>query len=681
MRPEILAPAGNQEALDAALAAGCDAVYFGMNAFGARAFAQNFTLDQAKENIKKCHTLGVKVHVTMNTIIYEDEMEDAYQMAKSLYEIGVDALIVQDLGLIHLLHHRLPKLVIHASTQMSVMDAPTIERLKKMGVQRVVLARECTKEQVLECKKAGLEIEIFAHGAICISQSGRCYLSSACYNRSGNRGMCAQPCRMEYQLYQDGKRIQTPYTFLLSPKDLSMIDIVDQLEVDSLKIEGRMKSPAYVYEAVTQVRKMLDEHTRTKEDKERIRYTFNREYTLGHYSHQKGQDLMNMSTSNHQGVEIGVVTNVSKSYIEIQLKKPLYQNDGIRIGKDVGFRVNYLYDSSLRLQNHIDANQVALLKSMEGVQKGDIVRKTISYSLEQDIQSKIAQTQRKVVVPISIACQGIGQPLTCIVLDQNKEIKISSSYVAQEAMNRPTDEEVIRKQLGKTGNTWVMFDFQEINVADHVYFTIKDLNAFRREIIDVITQERVRLNIEDEQPYDFIPEVSAPDKAMYTESLPSDCANADWNIVNSYAIAACLEMGYKSVTMSDECDVDASIHVAHTFYERYGVYAPIIKKVYHKQRYMIMQHCPVNTLLKDGQRKGCALCHQHRFELENGDVRMTCIGDANCNMRLYAQNPSNVIDEVPRLLECGIKSFYVEFIDEKKSEKNHICDSLKAYLY
>ena len=229
MRPEILAPVGNREALEAAIAAGCDAVYFGLPVFGARAYAKNFSLEETEEIIKKCHLLNIKVYITMNTVIFEDEMEEAYALAKRLHEMDVDALIIQDLGLLHLLHHRLPDLVLHASTQLSVSKPNMIEKLKQLGVQRVVLARECTMDEIRACVETGMEIEVFIHGAICICYSGQCYFSSVRYDRSGNRGMCAQPCRMPYTLYQDNALVGREL-YYLSPKDLSLIDQVKELE-------------------------------------------------------------------------------------------------------------------------------------------------------------------------------------------------------------------------------------------------------------------------------------------------------------------------------------------------------------------------------------------------------------------------------------------------------------------
>ncbi|WP_301007531.1 peptidase U32 family protein, partial [Faecalibaculum rodentium] len=256
--PEILAPAGSRDSFDAALAAGADAVYLALPRFGARAYAANFTLEEVQEVIATAHLHGMKVYVTMNIILFEEEMEPAYRQARDLYEAGVDALIVQDLGLMHLLKHRLPALEVHASTQLSVNRPFQMEQLKKLNVRRVVLARECSLEQIRACARVqDMETEVFVHGALCISWSGQCQFSAIRHQRSGNRGQCAQACRMQYELLKDGHPVKTPGSFLLSPRDLSVLDDLDLLQtagVDSFKIEGRMKSPLYVYEAVENAR-------------------------------------------------------------------------------------------------------------------------------------------------------------------------------------------------------------------------------------------------------------------------------------------------------------------------------------------------------------------------------------------------------------------------------------------
>ena len=355
MKAEVLAPAGNREALDAALAAGADAVYFALPMFGARAFAKNFSLSETREIILRAHLQGVKIYITMNTLLEEGQMEQAYDWARQLYEMGVDALIIQDLGFLHLLHERLPGLELHASTQLSVSKSWQIEKLRELGVKRVVLAREASLDEIRECAKTGMELEAFVHGALCISWSGQCQFSRIRYNRSGNKGACAQPCRMEFTLLEDGKPVKTEGDYLLSPKDLSLLHEVDELEkagVSSLKIEGRMKSPSYVFEAVSKAKKAQSGRKLTARDEKDLKVTFNREYTKGHTYLAKGKDLMNPVTSNHQGISIGKVLKTVRDKVVIRLFDDLHQNDGLRFetGKNApGMRVNFLYDEKGKL--------------------------------------------------------------------------------------------------------------------------------------------------------------------------------------------------------------------------------------------------------------------------------------------------------------------------------------------
>lgn len=461
MRPEILAPVGSMEALNAALAAGCDAVYFGLPSFGARAFANNFDLETTKEVIERCHLCGVKVYITMNTILYEDEMEDAYNMAKMVHLFGVDALIIQDLGFIHLLHHRLPNLVLHASTQLSISNPYQIEQLKKLGVKRVVLARECTKEEVQACVDTGIEVEVFVHGALCICYSGQCYFSSVHYGRSGNRGMCAQPCRMKYSLYEDGNKVDTHGDYVLSPKDLSLIDEVNTLAdmgVCSLKIEGRMKSAPYVYESVSQVKKVLENMERSHLDEQNLRVTFNREYTVGHMYGASGKELMNSKTCNHQGIEIGRVVKVNKNKICIQLSQDLHQNDGIRFEREnLGCHVNFMYDKKQKLISFMPKNNTVLIEGPVGVHVGSIVRKTMDSELNKTIEGKIRTSNRQSIVNAVVTCSAVGKPMVMEVYNDSTKISVSTEIDSVHALKRATDEETLNKQFSKTKDSWANF--------------------------------------------------------------------------------------------------------------------------------------------------------------------------------------------------------------------------------
>ncbi|MBQ0065848.1 MAG: U32 family peptidase [Firmicutes bacterium] len=708
MRPEILAPVGSKEALEAAIAAGCDAIYCGLPSFGARAFAKNFTFEEMQEVIDRCHVLGIKVHVTMNTLLYEDEIEPAYQQAKRLYEMGVDALIVQDLGLIHLIHHRLPQCTIHASTQLSTNNTMIISQLKKLGVSRVVLARECTLEEIKACKKAGLEIEVFVHGAICICYSGQCYFSSFRYNRSGNRGLCAQPCRMKYDLLENGKVIETKGNYLLSPKDLSLIDRVKELEeagVDSLKIEGRMKSASYVYESVSVLKKTLEGNPVTTQDLENLQVSFNRGYTYGHAFKKRGNQLMNTKSCNHQGIPLGKVVRVRGRQVYIKLNKNLLQGDGIRIEdktKDIGFYVNYLYSENGKLVNRVDAGQVCMVES-EGVKVGSMVRKTLDSQLAKEIEA-LTQLPRKVSVQMKLSCAGLGQPLICTITDGMHSCVVSSTDVASQAMKQETNETVLNKQMKKTKSSWVEVEKIDYQLAPGIYFSISAMNTLRRDAIEALEQARKIVPGVEEKEYNFVPEKTGSlvnvfevqsknqivdeeglwvsefikeSKANITELkgqvvshlVEGEIVDFSMNVTNSYALAALRELGYKQVVVSQECSQEQILDMAKSYVERYGTEAPVTVPIYGRRRLMTMNHCPVNTALKDGQRNKCALCHQNKYELRGMDgLKALCMGDDKCHMRLFDEEITNEMDSIPIYQKNGITSYKCVFTSESNSE-------------
>lgn len=717
MRPEILAPVGSFEALDAAIAAGCDAIYFGLPSFGARAFAKNFTFEETKEVIDRCHVLGIKVHVTMNTILYEDEIEAAYQQAKRLYEMGVDALIVQDLGLIHLIHHRLPKCTIHASTQLSTNNTKIIEQLKKLGVSRVVLARECTLEEIRACKAAGLEIETFVHGAICICYSGQCYFSSFRYNRSGNRGLCAQPCRMKYQLLENGKVIDTKGDYLLSPKDLSLIDRVKELEdagVDSLKIEGRMKSASYVYESVSLVKKALEGEKITTQDRENLQVSFNRGYTFGHTYEKRGNQLMNTKSCNHQGIPIGKVVRVRGKQVYIKLSKDLLQGDGIRIedkNKENGFFVNYLYNDNGKLVNCVEAGQICMVERND-VKMGSVVRKTLDSKLAKEIEN-FTKLPRKVNVQVKLSCQGLDYPLVCEMRDGIHTIVVGTEELASPALKQETNEAVLSKQMKKTKSSWVEITDIEYDIPSGIYFSISAMNALRRSAIDALEERRKEIEPVMEQEYTFEIEHVKPVKNVFevqsknqildeegiwvsefikdskaditglkgkvvSHLVDGDIVDSSMNVANSYAVAALLELGYKQVIVSSECEMDQIVSLSESFENRYGQKAPITVPIYGRKRFMTMNHCPINTELKDGQRKNCALCHQNKYELKGLDGQsVLCLGDSNCHMRLFDGEITNEITNVAHYLEKNISSFKCTFTDETKEDIKRVLSALK----
>lgn len=715
MNVEILAPAGNMESLKAAFAAGADAVYFGLPLFGARAFAQNFTLEQAKEVIEQAHQVSKKIYITMNTLIEEDQMEQAYSFAKALHEMGVDALIVQDLGLIHLLHHRLPQLELHASTQLSVTTPYQIEQLRKLGIKRVVLAREATIEQIEACAKTGMELEAFVHGALCISYSGQCRFSQVRYDRSGNKGACAQPCRMEYTLLEDGKAVATQGRYLLSPRDLSLINKIERMHqagVYSFKIEGRMKSPEYVYQSVHAAKMAIAGHPLTAEQLNQLKTAFNRGYTLGHTFEQTGLSLMNPKTSNHQGVEIGEVLFQKNDRVRVKLSADLCQNDGLRFVSgqyEAGGVANFIYDAKGKLINKAKAGQIVDIKINQRVSKGAIVRRTSSFEMTKEVENAIKKNKPQANVDFYFEATQIGQPLRLVASDGVHTVEVEQGEL-QQAKTAPTSPEQIEHALSKTGNSWASVRHIEIQLGDNPFIPNKMVNELRRLALEQLDQKRSQKQDIQEFDYDFTLNPCAQpasfveitkqeqaitdgllqvsefplensthkaslihDQGLYCDHLGEGQIVENMNITNSYALAALLELGYQGAVLSGELSKSGRADMLAAFKSRYGFDAPVIYTVYEKPRLMVMKHCPVNTALKDGQRKHCALCRQHQYSLKGKDGKLAYLyGNVDCNMQIFDEDAIDCIDQIDQLQQQGIHAFRIVLSVENKSQSQAI---------
>ncbi|MDO5521607.1 MAG: peptidase U32 family protein, partial [bacterium] len=291
---ELLAPAGSMEALKAAISNGCDAIYLGMQKFGARAYSSNFDLESLKEAVTYAHLRNVKIYVTMNIVVFQNELEEMKQQLRDLNEIGVDGIIVRDLAAFDYIVQNFRDMEAHCSTQMGIDDLDGTLLFKELGAKRVVLSREVPIEKVKEIRRiAKVPIEIFVHGALCISYSGNCLMSGLMGYRSGNRGRCVGSCRKAYELIDKITETSLGKNYILSTKDLNTIDYINDLkEIDSLKIEGRMKEPAYVANVISRYRMALD-YKITQEDKENLNKTFNRTFTKGYLFHEDKKDITN----------------------------------------------------------------------------------------------------------------------------------------------------------------------------------------------------------------------------------------------------------------------------------------------------------------------------------------------------------------------------------------------------
>lgn len=451
---ELLAPAGNMEALKAAITNGCDAIYLGMQKFGARAYSSNFDIETLEAAVQYAHLRDVKIYVTMNTIVFEDELEEMKAQMEALNDIGVDGVIVQDLAALRYLVDHFQDMEAHCSTQMGIDDLQGTLLFKELGAERMVLSREVDIDKVKEIKKLSkLPLEIFVHGALCVSYSGNCLMSGLIGYRSGNRGRCVGSCRKVYELIDSRSGQVISKNYILSPKDLNTIDHIDALKgIDSLKIEGRMKEPAYVANVVSKYRKALD-HGITNQDKADLSKTFNRTFTKGYLFNEDKKDLVNTLRPNNFGFEIGKITRFFKGMYEIKLKHTLNQNDIIRIShdnEDVNLTVAKLYDKEGQLINKAD--HICFIKVKEKLSQGDKVYISKDYNYYKSLEASLDQEFRRFDLDLKI----YAYPESKLIIEAEGlgcNYLYESDQVLSEAINNPSGKEQVVKQLSRLNDT------------------------------------------------------------------------------------------------------------------------------------------------------------------------------------------------------------------------------------
>ena len=473
---ELLCPAGNKESLIAAINSGANAVYLSGKKFGARAFAANFSNEELKEAIRIGKVYGVKIYVTMNTLVKENEIEEFLEQVEFLYSNGVDAILMQDFGMICLCLKKYPNLEIHASTQAHNSSLQGIDFLYKLGVKRVVLPREMSLDEI-KIIKTPIEKEVFIHGALCVSYSGRCLMSQVLGGRSGNRGECAGCCRFKWKLYKSDKLLKEGY--LLSMKELNLSEDILRLTpyVDSLKIEGRMKSPTYVSFITSYYRKILDGEKITNIDRENLQSLFYRGYTKGHLLNNK--DLVNTKSPNHIGLPIGKVIDVTDSKITILLDKELAQEDGIRfLESGKGLIVNYIYDMKDRLISKGSPKQKIILDNKVGLTTLD----TVSLTTNHKLITKFDNITKKVDIAIKVIAK-INEPLEISFIKDNIIISEKGNIVERAKSAIVTKERII-SQVKRLGNT--PFNCHEIDVLldDDIFIPMGEINVLRRTLTE-----------------------------------------------------------------------------------------------------------------------------------------------------------------------------------------------------
>ena len=503
---ELLSPVGNFECLKAAVQNGASAVYFGASSFNARAYASNFDSESLNETINYAKLRNVKTHLTLNTLIKESEFDEAIKLAQTAYEYGIDAIIVQDLGLASKLIDLFPDLEIHASTQMTVHNLDGVKAAEQLGFKRVVLSRELSIPEIKNiCENSNIEIECFAHGALCISYSGQCLFSSIVGGRSGNRGKCAQPCRLQYELMNSNNHT-IDKGYLLSPKDLCSLKYLPQLikaGVSSLKIEGRMKSPEYVA-AVTRIyRKYIDlaykyiegtipSYDVLDSDIYELMQVFNRGgFSSGHLLKHENKDLIYKESPRNIGVYLGnVIKFVSqKGLVTCKLVSPVSISDSISFEKEnTKYTISELMDKSLSNIKLADKNDIVTFGRMKGnIHINDKIYKISSNNLSKILLESYSHDTIKNILNCNIEIKKDKNILINIeCINHNQKVNFEYNYIPQNSKNAPITKEDIINQFNKTQNTCFKFNNININLDDNLFIPISIINDIRRTSISYI---------------------------------------------------------------------------------------------------------------------------------------------------------------------------------------------------
>ena len=620
---ELLAPAGNMENLKYAVMAGCDAVYLGLKKFGARAFSSNFSDNEFIEAVNYCHLYGVKVYVTLNTIIYDYEVEDFLKTVDFIHKNNVDAVLIQDLGMLDLVRKTYPNLEVHASTQMHIHNLDGVKVLEKLGIKRAVLARETSIDTIKYIKEnSNIELEVFVHGALCVSYSGECLMSKFIGGRSGNRGECAGACRLSYDVVDCNNNILNKNKYPISAKDLNTIYYIDKLiesGVASLKIEGRMKSKEYVYMVVKLYRDTIDNYYKTgkvivnEEYLLKLKKIFNREYTKGFLFNINNNELINSYRPNHMGVNVGKVLNYKNGYATILLTDHVSIGSGLRVlsknNKDVGILVNEFYKNN-KLVKDAYKDDIISIKVHDKVFKDDIVVITNDKSISNDIEDYVKNNKRKVLISGKVSCKlGI---ITLEVSDGINKVVVSSNNVFK-SINKSTTKEDISVKLNKLVNTVYKFNSLDINIDSNLFIPLKEINGLKNNMVVLLNDKRLyKINYVKSKYYIDLPDfkkeelitcytnnINNLDKKydiVYTDKncLPrvvdkyenynnvmigelggfNKCSNVttdvSFNVVNSYAVAFLHSIGASCVTLSYEMTDTDIENLVNSYINRYN---------------------------------------------------------------------------------------------------------------
>ena len=512
---ELLAPAGTMENFMAALESGADAIYLGGKVFNARAHAANFGIDELREAVRLAHILDVSVYVTVNILIGDTELKDLEQYIKDLDSIGVDAIIVQDLAVAEIAKRVAPNIHLHGSTQMTAATLDAVRFYESLGFTRVVLARELSLKEIQHiCKHCKAEIEVFVHGALCVCYSGQCLMSSFIGGRSGNRGACAQPCRLPYELLDSkGESVLPKHeAYLLSPKDLNYSEHMNELVaagVTSFKVEGRMKKVSYVRQVIGTYREILDEASIHENQRKALAFGFNRGFSTAYLEDTVGRQMMTVVAPNHQGKPIGE-SYTKKGEVYLSLTEPIEQGSLVKILQSNGSVTYYTVDDEwTRVSDTLYKGQPA---------EGSAIGQLYLASTPKNTKSRgLQEFSRKYDMSVYLSVGSNGETnyteLTAI-LDSGLSVAVTNEYVPAIANKVPTSLEKVTEQLGRLGNT--LFRLSYVDIPDGSYmWPASVLNALRRDAVTALETALITHHVESWQALQVTGDVDYDFKAQH----------------------------------------------------------------------------------------------------------------------------------------------------------------------
>lgn len=512
---ELLAPAGTMENFMAALESGADAIYLGGKVFNARAHAANFGIDELREAVRLAHILDVSVYVTVNILIGDTELKDLEQYIKDLDSIGVDAIIVQDLAVAEIAKRVAPNIHLHGSTQMTAATLDAVRFYESLGFTRVVLARELSLKEIQHiCKHCKAEIEVFVHGALCVCYSGQCLMSSFIGGRSGNRGACAQPCRLPYELLDSkGESVLPKHeAYLLSPKDLNYSEHMNELVaagVTSFKVEGRMKKVSYVRQVIGTYREILDEASIHENQRKALASGFNRGFSTAYLEDTVGRQMMTVVAPNHQGKPIGE-SYTKKGEVYLSLTEPIEQGSLVKILQSNGSVTYYTVDDEWTCVS----DTLYKGRPAEGLAVGQLyLASTPKNTKSRGLQEFTRKYDMSVYLSVGSNGETNYTELTAI-LDSGLSVTVTNEYVPAIANKVPTSLEKVTEQLGRLGNT--LFRLSYVDIPDGPYmWPASVLNALRRDAVTALEIALITHHVESWQALQVTGDVDYDFKAQH----------------------------------------------------------------------------------------------------------------------------------------------------------------------